>query len=75
MEDFGLVVSYVYIVPLRYIGAMVLPQLRLEGISQVDSVPSEEWEGFPKPGRGLLDWSSTNLEYYSRIDEPVQDQQ
>ena len=35
--------------------AIVLPRLRLEGISQVKLVPSEEWEGFPKPGRGLLD--------------------
>ncbi len=48
MEDYGLVVSYVHIVPLIYL-TCVLKKI------QVDSVPSEEWEGFPKPGRGLLD--------------------
>ncbi len=49
MEDYGLVLSYVYIVPL------FLPELPFEGISQMELVPSEEWEGSSKPGRGLLD--------------------
>jgi hypothetical protein len=51
MEYYVLVLSYVYIVPVIYLNSLLKGYPR----TQVESVPSEEWEGSPKPGRGLLD--------------------